>query len=203
MKHRFILIGFNRYNNNSLLVKARYIVTSLTGNTHFTTPIPTLAAVTTAADSFEAALLLDDSTEAALVRKAARAELVALLKQLGLYVQLTANGDAVVMGTSGFDLNKIYSKVGVLPAPAFLSVFPQKGRAKLRTPKIYGAYSYWFEYTTVVDGVAQDAWVTCISSKAETVIPDLEKAKEYAFRVCGVGADPLRTYSEVVTSVIL
>ena len=203
MKKRFILIGFSNYKQNGLLVKAQSIIASITGNAKFPSPIPALDVVIRATDAYSNALAMPNGKETTQLRAKTRAQLTAVLKQLGDYVNTTANGDAVALASSGFDMNKGYSKVGPLPAPEGLTPSPLTGGSvKLRIKKVHGANSYCFQYALITNGVIGD-WVNVLATKTETVIEGLQPLKEYAFRAAAVGADPRLTFSSVVTSGIL
>lgn len=49
-------LGFGKYSDSNLLVAGQAILVAMTGNTHFPTPSPTLATVTTAINDYSAAL---------------------------------------------------------------------------------------------------------------------------------------------------
>lgn len=99
----------------------------LTGNTSYTTPAPTLAAVTTALNAFTTALEDIDSTGGGVTLTATkndkRAGLVALMRELASYVQVTCKGDLTVLLSSGFLIQKPQrNPIGVLSAPSNLTV---------------------------------------------------------------------------------
>jgi hypothetical protein len=203
MKKRFILTGFTSYKNYALLVKARHIIESMTGNTSFPTPVPALTVITTAADNYSNALAMANGKQATQLRAKTRTQLMLVLKQLGAYVNATANGDAVILAGSGFDLNKVPGKIGVLPAPQGFKLYPLTGGVvKLRVKKVHGAYSYNFQYAQTENGVI-GAWQNYPSQKTEVLIDGLQRLSDYAFRVAGIGAASTLTYSEVITSGVL
>ncbi len=203
MKKRFIVTSFSRYALLALLNKARRIIACLSGNVNFSTPTPSLEDVTAGADAFDAALALPNSKEATARRAQCRGKLTDLLNDLAEYVQEASKGDVTVMLSSGFDINKVRSKVGPLQQPVNFKVVAKTGQCvKARVKAVYGACSYSFEYALVADK-EQGNWQTCLSSKSFTTISGLQKGAEYAFRVAAIGADAVLTYSDVVTSVIL
>lgn len=203
MRRRFVVTSFQQYKHLSLLNKARQVVAALTGNANFTTPVPSLSIVTRAADSFENALALPNSKEATAVRTQTRGEVIKLLNALANYVQQNSNGSVTIMLTSGFDVNRLPGKIGQLQQPSNFRVTAKPGQSvHLRTNAIYGAHSYNFEYALITNNVIGE-WKTCQSTKSFTTIYNLQKSAEYAFRVAGVGAYPVLTYSDVLVSVIL
>ena len=94
----------NRDSNSRLVVDSGNIITSMTGNTNFPTPDPTLTVVTTARDAFVVAVpeTMHRDQEKVAVRNAKRAELVSLLRQLSNYVDSNNNEDMAVLLSSGF-----------------------------------------------------------------------------------------------------
>ena len=94
----------NNDNDPQLVTDTETIVTALTGNISYPTPKPTLAAVTTAKVAFVTAMAdaADGGITLTSIKNDKRAALVALLRQLASYVQVTCNGDLTVLLSSGF-----------------------------------------------------------------------------------------------------
>jgi hypothetical protein len=108
-----------------LIVDTQTILTSMTGNPGYTTPDPTLAAVTTAMNDFATALAnaADGGATLTAIKNDKRAALVGLLRNLANYVQVACNGDLTVLMSSGFPIQKPQrSPIGVLPAPTGLTL---------------------------------------------------------------------------------
>ena len=84
-----VVIGFKDLRDDDLDTKAASIIKSITGNTNYTTPVPTLAVVQTALTAYETALTAakNGSPEKTAIKDQKRKDLEALLKQLGTYVQ--------------------------------------------------------------------------------------------------------------------
>src|SRR5579859_1447247 len=79
----------------ALVLYAQGVVKRMTANPTFSTPSPTMAAITAAVDGLRAAqtAALARTTGAVAARNAKRIELVALLQQLQTYVQTVADAD--------------------------------------------------------------------------------------------------------------
>ena len=123
------------------------IIASMTGNTNFPTPSPTLAVISTALAAFTVALAdaADGGVEKTAIKNAKRAELVSLLRQLASYVFATSNEDMTKLLSSGFPAQKTARPpIGPLPTPAtpFLSQGAVTGSLNASTPPINGAYIY-------------------------------------------------------------
>jgi hypothetical protein len=201
-----VRISFKNYKDAELEQKAQHIVQSLTGNSNFSTPNPSLADVQTAINKYGDALskAVDGSKQDTAVKNQARADLESLLHDLGLYVQLTGKDDPSIILSSGFDISKTPSPVGILPKPNGFSVSPSasKGSIDLSTNAINGAKTYQYEYTDAPISAAS-IWHVVTNTSTAVTINNLQSGKEYAFRVAGVGSDPTRVYSDVVTSFVL
>jgi hypothetical protein len=78
-----------------LAANAQQVVTSMTGNPAFASPVPSLATVTTAVSDFQAAeaAALARTKSAAATRNAKRKALVQILEQLKTYTQTVADGE--------------------------------------------------------------------------------------------------------------
>ena len=87
-----------------LVTRVNGILNSMATNPSYPTPAPTLASVRTAWQEFSAAIsdAVDGGVTLTAIKDAKRAALVALLRQLASYVQVTANGDMAVLLSSAF-----------------------------------------------------------------------------------------------------
>ncbi len=202
-----IATNFSRYTDNSLAEKAQHIVNSLTGNTAYPTPEPTLATVQTAIDSFTTALAnqANMGKQGTLVKNQQRDALEQLLNQLGLYVQTQGGNDAVTLQSSGYDLQKGKgAPIGILPKPSDLKIVPgpNPGTMKVSFAAIDGANTYLFQYTDIPAN-GGTVWQSLYSGKSTYLIDGLISGKQYTFRVCGIGTDPTLVYSDAITSFVL
>jgi hypothetical protein len=98
-------LGFARLSDAELVTFTESLVTHMTGNAAFPTPLVPLASITTALNTFTTALA--DSAQggkpATAVKNAAREVLLALLRQEAAYVQSLAGDDLPVLLSSGFE----------------------------------------------------------------------------------------------------
>ncbi len=206
MKKLIINTGFSKFTDAVLDVKADEIITKMTGNANFTTPIPPLAEVTLAKTEYASSLVkaANGTTNDTATKNQKRSVLEGVLGRLGLYVQLTANENEDALFSSGFDLQKQREFVGILPKPENLRSTPGSniGSIKLVVNSIPGADSYLFEYTET-PFTEKSVWQVIPSSKASINIDGLVSGKQYAFKVTGIGANPTTVFSDVVTSFVL
>ena len=201
-----VLIGFSNYKDTDLDQKAQHILQSLTGNANFPAPTPTLADLQTAITAYSNALAkaMDGSKQDTVLKNQARVTLEELLHNLGMYVQMNSHNDPAIMLSSGFDVSKAPAPIGVLPKPdGFgVTVNESKGCMDVYLNAINGAKSYQYEFTDA-PVTATSVWHVQTDTGTYTTIANLQSGKEYAFRVAGVGSDPSRVYSDVITSFVL
>jgi hypothetical protein len=181
-------------NNDSdpqLIVDTRGILTGLTGNPHYLTPSPALAAVQAALDDFITALAnaADGGQTLTAIKNAKRAALVALLRALASYVSVTCNGDLAVLLSSGFPIQKPQrSPVGELPAPAnvTLSLGAHTGELDAAATPVVGAsvYNWRLARADAPTVYVQTAQTTAASTSFESLTPGVA----YVTQVNAVGS---------------
>ena len=202
MKKVDILTSFSRYSNHSLVLKAKLIVTSMTGNSYFATPDPTLADIKAAAEALETAIVeAKEGTKAKILAREDRyALLVKLLTTLALYVKFTAKGNEQALASTGFSLSKKPEPIGVLTKPQNFRIEPNDiGAIKLSVKTIYGANGYQYEYRKK----GEVEWNFLMDTKSKVLLTGLESGVQYEFRVTGMGTVAQRVYSDIVSSFIL
>ena len=98
-----IAISFlNDYSDANLVIASGRIIESMSGNAVYPTPVPTLAAITAARNTYVSTVnALDRGKDSTMQRNAARAAMVQLLRDLALYVQHTCQGNLVALSSSG------------------------------------------------------------------------------------------------------
>src|SRR5437016_2553125 len=91
-----------------LVTDVTTIVTSMTNNTNYPTPSPALNLITTANSAFATAIAdaADGGKQLTSAKDAKRVELIALLRQLAIYVQGACGGDMTKLLSSGFPVQK-------------------------------------------------------------------------------------------------
>ena len=137
----------NTDRNDELIGHTRGVIDGLTNNPNFATPVPALADVSTALAAFVTAVAaaVNGGTEQTAAKKARRAELVALMRQLASYVTITSNGDMEKLLSSGFPRQKpVRTPVGTLPAPDApkLRYTDKSGELDATVAPVYGAATY-------------------------------------------------------------
>lgn len=184
-----VSLGFAKKIVTDLIAFARNVITLMTGNEHYPTPLPSLATITTAVNTLETAVhdALDGGKIAIATRNAALAELLSLLRQLAAYVTGNCNADIVVLLSSGFEAVKAPSPVGVLPAPENLrlSATGISGELYLRFDRVPNAANYSVQVATTPDGPWEDQ---ALSTSTRVTVNGLTPGKVYWVRACANGS---------------
>ena len=200
-----VKLGLDRITPSALLVKARNMVTQMTGNPNFTTPVPALADVTTAADALETAINAHDLNPGPgelIDRNLAFDAVKDLLTDLGGYVQAATNGDLEKIKSAGCGTRKSNSPVGQLPAPKDLVASPTAyaGRLELQWGGVKGRSNYWVE-TCDGDPKVEDNWtMMTVTGKNRHTADGLESNKVYYFRVKALGAAGASPVSDITSA---
>ncbi len=185
-------IGFLRTNpDGQLIIDVQAIISGLTNNPDFPSPTPTIAAVSSALDAFTVAKAeaVKGGKEATALKRAARAELVALLRQLANYITDTSDGDLTKLLSTKFPIQKpTRSPVGQLPPPdaPTLKFGMISGELDAATSPVNGASTYNWR---VALASAPDVYVqTAQTTGGRMVFEALTPGQVYSVQVCAVGA---------------
>lgn len=199
------LTNFASLSDSGLESKTQLIISSLTGNAHFPTPIPTLAALQTAFDAFQEALVKAGTGNRVDIaeKNAAREVLVNLLRLLCAYVNLTANGNRAMLLSSGFSISKDREPV-FISKPENLKIENglSSGELLLSVSAVKGAYAYLHEYTTDAT-LAPDSWVSTTTTASKALLDNLQPGTLYYCRVGAVGANGQLLYSDASSRMVI
>ena len=186
----------------ALITYATGIVTGMTGNPAFPSPIPALALVTAAIAALQnaetAALTRAKGTAAA--RNDKRAALVDLLEQLKAYVQAQANATPENAVTIIQSAGLAVRKTPTLGARTFTAnPGPVSGSVKLYTKSVGTRSAYLWEYST--DG--GKTWVAApVTVQARTTIVGLPAGTTVLFRVQPVSKTGEGDWSQVISHLV-
>jgi hypothetical protein len=184
-----VSLSFARKINTDLIAFVRNAIALITGNPKYPTPSPSLATITTSVDAFDVAVqeALDGGTMAKATRRAARVELLSLMRQLAAYVQGNCEGDLVVLLSSGFNAVRAPSPVGVLPAPSTqrLGLTGMSRQLVLRFDRVGNAANYSIESAISPDGPWEDRG---LSSTTRVMLNGLTPGKAYWARARANGS---------------
>ena len=201
---RMINLGFGRYTEANLLIVAQAILAAITAHSDFfPTPIPTLAVFQTGINNYSDALTAakDGGKTAIAIKNARKAELIALLVQLGNYVTLTANGDEEQLSSSAFPLRKSNEPMPPLVKPEIGRIEDgvNSGELQATIGAVPGARTYVYQYTQ--DPLTADSqWTSSNSTLTKILFTGLEPGKKYWTRVIAYGKNEQEVYSDAVLS---
>jgi hypothetical protein len=199
-----ISLSFSKYGDPGFQTKAGFILTSMTDNPNFLTPVPTLETVAEAIGKFSEDLIAAAGRGRSNVaeKNKSRQELTALLVQLGMYVMLTANGDAAVLISSGYSLNKMPEPRYISnPGNVTLSNGVSAGELVDSVKKDKNVIIYSHEIT---DQLPNDTtvWTRVQSTRCKYVFTGLIPGKQYWVRVAAMGSGEQIAYSTIATKFV-
>ena len=200
-----VIYNFSKVKDDELDTKSQEIIKRMTGNANFPTPVPTLEKLTIDTKAYDDSLvaLSSGGAEATARKNEARKELIQTLRLLGLYIQANCQNSETIALSSGFAVQKAPTPVGVLAKPENFEVIngPASGSLEIRCKKIDRAKSYVFEVTPapVTDA---SVWTPRYGTSRSYLFDDLKRGKEYAFRMAGIGTDPMLVYSDALMEIV-
>lgn len=224
-----VKFGFSRFAVSVKILRARYVVGSMTGNPNFSTIPPhlALAIITAAIDRLEttAQAALKGGTDKTLARNVAEAELSELMNQLQDYVQVASGGDPIIIESSGMEVSQERTPAVLLPSVQNPAARPggNEGEVYLTWNGMPGAKSYVVEMLLPsgsvvpprepvpgeIPGEGGEVVMTSMSEwiRIDTVtrrnltVKGLESGKRYSFRIAAINSAGQGDYSQTVNSV--
>ena len=203
-----IKLNFARLSVTNKIAKARQIVTSLTGNESFPTPIPPLSAVTAAVDALETAhaesqLAKQVSKTKTSAQSMKEDELDKIMSQLAAYVESVGSGNEELIRSAGMDTRVAPSFANdemTVPPALSATTGDHEGEVDLAWDKVAGARSYLIEKS--VDPPTATSWGHGgVATKSRTSINGLTPGTRYWFRVAAVGANGQSGWSDPATRI--
>lgn len=201
MKTPKLTTSFAKYSDSALESKAESVVLACDGNSFFTKPNPTMAAIREAivALSDAIAAAADGSRIKIAERKQARKVLEDLLRQLIAYVTMVANGDETILISSALDMYKEPETKPeiVSPQPPELSSGNNDGEVWVSVLRMNGARNYMYECTP--DPLTDSSvWEQSFNTRIKCLITGLQPGKKYWFRVTVIGLSGAKAQSKAV-----
>jgi hypothetical protein len=193
-------LGFTKLNPEKKVIKARDIVSAMSGNPNFPTPNPALADVSDAADAlYDAEQALDGTVIKTAERNAAEAVLDGLMSTLQSYVDTTAGKDTLKILSAGFEVRKSRTKATKLEAPVDLTILANKveGQIKLKFKPVKKKSLYLVEVAQDFPGPLN--WqFGGESTKATVSLEGLNSGQKYHIRVAAVNAAGIGDWSDEI-----
>ena len=185
-----IKIEFERLPVLAQVSKSRDIQTKMGGNIVYGTPVPSLAEVKAATDKLE--LLYNQALNKDMEKKAnvriQRKVLKGLITELADYIQITSRGDAIKILSSGFDVRRGRTPVGIpgIPERLKLKAATIEGELEITWKAVKGAKSYIVEYA--LNSEFAQIVGSRVVTRARFKATKLAEGVKYWFRVQAVNA---------------
>lgn len=202
-----IKLNLSKLSITGKLDLARQIVQAMTGNSNFNTPNPTLAQITTAADSLEAArnevlALRAEAKNKTVVQSQLEDALDKLLTQLASYVENISASDPAIITSAGMDIKAAATPAGQLAPPSAFTTTSgdADGEIDLSWNSDPGAKSYVVELSTQAPPSA--VWTNAKTTvKSTETLTGLQSGTRYWFRVAAVGVSGQSAWSDISTRI--
>jgi hypothetical protein len=201
MRKAKLSLNFSSYSDANFETKALLVLNSMTGNANFPSPVPTLADLQTATDTYSTALVAaaGSGTNNVALKNAARSRLDGVLVQLGMYVMFIANGDEAILVSSGFSLAKIpQARYITNPGTVTLANGNSSGEMSCSVKAVKGATTYLHQITNAEPADAT-VWGSNTSTRSQFTFKGLEPGKKYWVRVAATGSGEQIAYSPVAS----
>ena len=199
-------IGFLSSDNDAqLITDTETIIVAMTNNPAYPSPAPTLAIVTAAKNDFATAVAnaANGGTTLTLIKNEKRAALVALMRELDIYVHMACKGNLADLQTSGFPTWKpTRMPVGQLPAPAapLLSLGVRSGQLAASTPPVPNGYTYNWRVST---GTPPVITVRVQTTAASNLFENLTPGQIYLVDVNVVGSAGPSDFSDTTQLMVV
>lgn len=184
---------------------ARQVVSKMTNNANYTTPMPTLTEVSAGLDDLQAKAdaAVGGGKIAMDVRDAAWENSIMQVRSLGAYVQLNCQNNLDILQSSGFFPTKTPTPYGALAAPTNLRTKynGHAGQLLLQLDRVFGVTAgYCYQQAESLNG----PFVEITNSNKTTVkVTGLTPATTYYFRACANGAKGPSGWSNVVVAIAI
>lgn len=224
-----VKLGFSRFAVSVKIQMARFIVSKMSGNANYPTPTPSLGDIKIATDDLElkTQAALKGGTDKTLEKNLAEKFLDGQMSSLADYVQVASGGDAIIIESSGMEVQKERSKAVIL-GPILnpnATVGGNPGEILLTWEGMPGAKSYVVEMQVpqavkplppaqqpIPSGDGSDVMSENANSSVQwmridtvtvrrLLVKNLETGKVYSFRVAAINSAGQGDYSQVVSSV--
>jgi hypothetical protein len=204
MKKTNVVLGFGRLSVAGKIEKARSIVTGMTGNAHFPTPIPALDTVTAQINELETAQLaaLSGGPEDTANMHVKRQALELSLRALATYVETVANSnpaeaEAIVLSAG------LTVKVRTLPKTMDFEAATTRNPGEIAVSKRHENRAFFIVQMTTTPE-EESSWTTIHSgTRGRVVKSGLRSGLRYHFRASVLDKNGQRPWSEVKSALAL
>jgi len=199
-----VLLGFVQIAPPEKASYYRNVVSMVTGNVFFPTPIISLADLNTALDKFEADILAarDGGHLAVAVMHDSEIAIDKMFRGLAHYVDMIADGDETIILSAGFQATKDMAPRTKLPLSAIDG--DHSGSIKITYKAMDRAASYIIEWSKDVLPTTESGWEVLASvTQTSYVLNNLVVGCYYYFRVAAVTPDGTTEFSEPIRKLVV
>jgi len=203
-----IKLNLSRLSVRDKVTLGRGIISSITGNPHFTTPQPALTAITTAIDDLEhaendAQAARQDGKTKTTIRNGKEDNIDRLISQLVGYVTMTSGGDEAIIQSAGMNIRSVPGASTIPSRPEALSATAgdHDGTMDLSWDPVVEAASYLIESS--VDPPTATSWQHLgVSTKSSFTVEGLTSGSRIWFHVAAVNANGQSPWSDPATKIV-
>jgi len=196
--------GFDGISDSDFETQGLTIYDSMNNNLYFPNPTPDLPTVLAALGGYSTSLIAAQNRDknAVAQKKAARDGLTGILIQLANSCMTTANGNRLMLISTGFKLAKPGETTPLIkPESITLTDGQNVGELVVRIPRVKGAGGYVPQYTA--DPLtAESVWTKIMTTTSKYTFTNLESGKKYWCRVAAIGPYNQIVYSDAVCRVV-
>jgi len=179
-------LAFARLADAALNSYAETVITKMTGNPGFTTPLISLTVFTTAQTAFSESIVaaMQGGKQATATKNAARDTLLGLMRQQAAYVQSIAGDDLPLLLSAGFEAASTNRAQVPLSKPVVDQVDnPMSTQLGVRLKPVYTARAYEVRMSYGTSG-----WQAVgVFTQSRVVIPDLTPGTTYKLQARAIG----------------
>lgn len=177
--------------------KVHDVITALTANVIFPAPKPTLPEVTIQVDKMDTAFqnAIQGGKDKKALQKLEHKKMLDIMSSLMAYVQNTALGDETKILSSGFEVKKQRTPVGILQPPS--NVRADFGFVPGEVLLLWGGVDGRLAYRVQTNASPgnNNTWQDYVfTGKTRLIVTGLVSSSEYAFRIASLSAEGLGDY---------
>jgi hypothetical protein len=196
----------NRYSDSEFGVKTETIATNLADNPDFPTLKVTAGEIKTQGDIYRGwlARMPEGNKQVTLSKNQSRGLLEGMLGDTALKVQDLSGGDEKLILSTGFDVKRKPTPVGLLERieKVVANPGPRRGSLEISWDVVANAYLYEMQYTEA-PSTEDSKWIHTSNTKRKIVVDGLTRGKAYAIKVAAAGSDPGRVWSDEIISFVM
>jgi hypothetical protein len=193
----------HNYSDKELAIQGLTVGENLSNNPNFPTLNETATGIKSASEILNGYLanMASGNKQLTAEKNLARTNLENMLGSAALKVQDLSGGDEVKIISSGFEINRKRTPVGVLDQVVNVQIKPGNlsGSLEVSWDVVNHSYSYEIRYTKNPKS-DDNVYTSVTSTKRKILLENLIPGQTYSVKVAAVGSDPKRVWSLEVIS---